>query len=367
MPTFSVWKSGTWVEYTLPAAIDHLRLDHGVRGPALPGITGDFDNGIGKAPDGAYINRPDDGGLASSKVGRLPYFDPVSQTGETVPPTTLYAFSPQRLLPSPVQFGSLPTGTRAQVPWQTLLFRPQPQHFGARTPPDHLLLDLFFAPVLEPEMITHDFETEGKVNLNHQVLPFTHIKRATALHAVMKAETIMVIPDEASASYKTGSQPDDRFRRYTDAARTIDLWDDRTFLTESQLCEHYLVPEGLFATGEKPASVRMEEFWKEHRVTGDNSKEQPYARLYPRLTTRSNVFRVHVIAQSLKKARRTDPASFDSRRDAILATSRSSAILSRRLDTHHQDLPDFQIAPETGQPKPLSSFYRWHVRTLNAW
>ncbi|MDB6138456.1 MAG: Verru Chthon cassette protein [Verrucomicrobiaceae bacterium] len=363
--TFNLWKSGAWT----PSPIDGLRLDHGTRGAALPQATGDFDNGLANAPDGPYINRADDGHWAAvHDPSKVPYFDNVSQTLETVPPVTLAAFSAQRTLPSPVMFGSLPTGTRAQVPWQTLLFRPQPDHYGAHTPPDHVLLDMFWSPVLEPEPPKGAFETAGKINLNHELLPFRHIKRATALHAAMKAETMMAIPNTAASTYKSGEQPEARFRSYIDAAATLKSWQagvfdqGKVFLTASQICEQPLVPEGLVPNGQIPTREILEAFWQDHKLTGDNTKERPYAHLYSRLTTRSNTFRVHFIAQALQKARSTPPEKFIAGRDLVTAFTRGSSLLSRRLNIDDPAIPDYQAVPVAGSApvKPLDAFYRWH-------
>lgn len=372
----TLWEpQGGWTSFSkLENAIDKLRLDEKKRGPALPELTGDFDNGMGTAPDGPYINRPDDGHWAAAKAGKIPYFDNVSQTGATVPPVSDAVFSAQRLLPSPVMFGSLPTGVRAQVPWQTLLFRPkfETDHYGARTPPDHVLLDLFWSPVIEPEPISQAFETEGKINLNYELLPFRYIKRATALHAAMKSEMITAIPDSASETYKTGTAPDDKFRHFIDVKNTLKLWEaaisdlGRVFLTPGQICELPLVPEGLVQPGMEPSYQMMVNYWSTHRLTGDNTKERPYARLYSRLTTRSNTFRVHFVAQALKKARSTDPDVFDSSKDSVGATTSGSALLSRRLNTENPAIPDYQTYPTKDQPplRPLDDFYRWRVETL---
>lgn len=368
----SVWQSGDWKQYSLSGALDALRLDNGRRGPSVPEFTGDFDNGMANQPDGPFSNRPDDGHWAALREGRTAYFDNVSQTGSTVPPVTLTAFAPQRLLPSPVMFGSLPTGSRMHVPWQTLLFRPHPQHYGAQVLPDHLLLDLFWMPVLEPEPLSTNLATEGKINLNHEILPFRHIRRGTALHAAMKAETLTAIPDGAAATYKSGEAPDDKFRRYIDAQQTLALWQQEVFdqgnvfLTASQVCEQYLVPEGLVGAGDVVNREVMESFWSRHRLTGDNSKERPYAHLYSRLTTRSNTYRVHVIAQSLVKARSTPPDRFDASRDKVVGSRRGSAVLSRQLDLNHPNLPEYQT-PVAGTPMPaLDRFYRWHIGVLEA-
>jgi hypothetical protein len=360
----TTWHMNRWAKYSVIQTLDKLRLDNGLRGAAQPDLTGDFDNGTGNAPDGPYTNRPDDGHWAAASTGKLPYFDNVSQLLDTVPPVSLSAFSPQRLLPSPVMFGSLPTGTRAQVPWQTLLFRPKPLHYGAQRVPDHLLLDLFWMPVVEPEPISNHLETEGKINLNHQILPFTHITRATALHAAMKAETLMAIPDTASETYKTGERQEDRFRHHLDVAQTLELWKQEVFdkgevfLTPGQICEQYLVPEGVAPSAQSVSRTDMENFWKIHRLTGDNTKERPYAHLYSKLTTRSNTYKVHFIAQELQKVRSTSKDGFDSRRDRITGTSAGSAVISRRVDLNSPELPDYMT---TTNAKPLDHFYRWSI------
>lgn len=361
-----LWGGTGWEMRTLQGALDSLRLDGGARGDALPWITGDFDNGYANSPDGPYMNRPDDGHwAAATRTGTTPYFDNISQTGPRVPPVSPAAFCPQRLIPSPVMFGSLPTGTRTQVPWQTLLFRPQPGHYGAESPPDHLLLDLFWTPVIEPEPISQKFETAGKINLNHQLLPFRHITRATALHAAMKAETLMAIPDEAAAAYKSGAEPERKYRRHIDTRRTLALWKEnvfdqgQVFLTASQICEQHLVPEGFSGS---VSNTEMQNYWSQHRLTGDNTRERPYAHLYSRLTTRSNSYRVHFIAQTVTKARSTAPDTFDPARDRVTATRQGSAILRRQLDLDHPSLPDYLTEDDA---PPLDSFYHWQVSPLD--
>lgn len=356
------WVDGGWKDLTPQSISDQLRLDGMKRGQAWPDYTGDFDNGSGNSPDGPYTNRPDDGNWAALPQNELPYFsaDKTTQKEETVPPVTLSAFSAQRLLPSPVMFGSLPTGTRAQVPWQTLLFRPDPgNHYGAQEIPDHLFLDLFWSPVLEPEPVSQPLETAGKINLNHQIIPFGHIHRTTALHAAMKAETLMAIPDSAAASYKTGEHQEHSFRKYIDATATLQLWQNqvfdqgRVFLTPGEICQYPLVPEG-----EKPDLHSMQSFWAVHRLTGDNSKERPYAYLYSRLTTQSNTFRLHYVVETIKKARSTQAAMFDPAKDQITAREQGSALLRRRLDFQSDKLPDY-LTEST--PEPLTKYYQWEI------
>jgi hypothetical protein len=364
-----------WEYRSFREALDHLRKDGGKRGSVWPQDTGDFDNGPGNNPDGAFTNRPDDGNWQAFQSGKDPYFaaDSTSQVGTTVPPVYDAAFSAQRLLPSPVMFGSLPTGVRTNVPWQTLLFRPDleadssKRRFGVKTPPDHLLLDLFWSPVLEPSPVSTPFETQGKINVNHQLVPFPHIHRATALHAAMKAEAMLAIPDSAAARYKAGPTLGEKFRHYIDAEGTLQLWkrrvfdQGRVFLTPGEICEHPLVPEGLAADEDA-----LRAFWNTHRLTGDNSKERPYARLYSRLTTRSNVYRIHLIAESLVKARSTPADVFVPGKDRVTARQQGSCLATRRIDFRRTDIPDYLATPETGGDsfRPLSQFCEWKAAAI---
>lgn len=372
---FKFWNGNDWTTATIVEALEAMRLDDHGRGltPNLPELTGDFDNGSGNVPDGPYSSRPDDGNWASVlNPAKVPYFDGVSQVGSSTPPVSTAAFSPQRLFPSPVVFGSLPTGSRVHVPWQTLLFRPQTTHFGAKSPPDHLLLDLFWCPVIDPEPLGMGLETEGKINLNYQMVPFSHIRRATALHAALKAETLTAIPDSAAATYKSGAGGE-KFRHYIDALHTIRFWerkvfdDGGAFLTASQICELPLVPEGLAATDNSVVTTaNINEFWAKHRLTGDNSKERPYARLYSRFTTRSNSYRIHFVAQCIKKARSTPANTYDPVRDRLTATFRGSRLLRRTLDMNDPRIPDYlSTTSPTSQPtRPLDECYVWSLSAV---
>ncbi|MEJ0001460.1 MAG: hypothetical protein WDO13_21425 [Verrucomicrobiota bacterium] len=116
---------------------------------ASPDISGDWDNGVGAFPDGPYINRADEGGYQYPNYGvgnnsPVPYF---GGNGGSQAEGVKYN-SPNRVMASPVTFGSLPTGVPINGlpahPWQTLLFRPQPGHPGAASPEDELLLDWFW-------------------------------------------------------------------------------------------------------------------------------------------------------------------------------------------------------------------------------
>lgn len=345
-----------------------------------PEATGDFDNGIGDAMDGSYINKPDEGDAWA--LGRTPYFERTANAA---------AFSPNRMIPSPGMFGSLPTDVKAGTPWKTLLFRPQGSEFAGRLPgphpsttaasmpPDHLLLDLFWMPVVEPYAISEPFSTAGKVNLNYQIVPFTYIERSTALRAVLKAERLGVIPNGLAPFYKNGAKAGN-IRREIDADETLRQFaakfsDRRLFRTASEICDLHIVPEGGSVEG-------MPELWSGAQLTGDNLRERIYATLYPRLTTRSNTFTVHYRVQVLKqvplgRSGAADWAMWSEARDKVLSELRGSTVIERYVDPNQgsqtpgvqDDLPDF-ACPTAGdlngnnqsdRDEKLDDYYRFRV------
>jgi uncharacterized protein (TIGR02600 family) len=204
---------------------------------AVANSYGDFDNGISNSRDGAYVNKPDEGNFHAGnfnrhgqvKFYRSGYFwEPWRNSDDWR--SGVY-MTPNRMVSSPVMFGSLPTGmwpnTSAAVktsalantgvsfsdgqPWQTLLFRPYARssslgkpvttgHPGDHNPRDHYLLDLFFMPVVEPYAISEPLSVAGRLNLNYQIVPFTNITRATGMHALMKGEFMTTIPTNADVN-----------------------------------------------------------------------------------------------------------------------------------------------------------------------
>ena len=295
------------------------------------------------------------------------------------------------MAPSPVAFGSLPSAVQANAPWTCLLFRPNVSdpvafpHLGEpgngmswernRTtlegfevpqmasvtkdayPADHLWLDYFWMPTAEPLHAASPFATQGKVNMNYQIFPYTYIKRATALHAALKGEEILAIPTEAGQTYKT-SRGNPNWRLRLEAEETLKQFEERfadgeIFMTESEICEQFLIPEGQTwdGTGES-----MRAFWDAHRLSGDNTLERPYAGLYSRLTTRSNAFRLHY---RITKGEGSAPNQFDPANDTIAADYRNSKVLERVLDIAHRDLPNYQsMTDNLAEQARLERFYQ---------
>ena len=411
---------------------------------------GDFDTGLSGGREGPYINKPDEGNFfantetrnGTAHFERQAYFRESWEDAEDWR-SGIY-MTPNRLISSAVMFGSLPTGVwqipgglpSAQdltslggldyAPWQTLLFRPhshitskQPNshqsHPGAYDPADHYLLDLFFMPVVEPYAISEPLSMAGRVNMNYQMMPFPHIRRATGLHAVMKGEYITAIPANEinrAKGYRPrsgGTAWDDTFWNDSDDAKywhrpidvraTLRQFDNRfrhtagiatnamgLFRSATQICETHLVPvdvSGSDTVDANALSLRnagsqsefdsaMNDFWSHNRVTGDNVRERVYSNIYARLTTRTNTFRVHMRTQTLKKARSTDPAKFDAVKDAVISEYRGSALLERYIDPNDGSggagdssttIPDYadSAGPFAGAKPPLDAFYRFRV------
>jgi uncharacterized protein (TIGR02600 family) len=298
---------------------------------------GDWDTGVARVTDGAYINKPDEGNQFRYMVLGIPYYSAIG-VEEAGGPTF---FSPNRQVSSAGMFGSLPTGVKAGKPWQTLLFRPDTTgtHAGTASPKDHLLLDLFWMPVVEPYAISEPFSTAGKINLNYQIAPFTYFERTTALRALLKSERVAAVPTTAGTKYK--GDPSGQYRFEIDADETLKQWQKRfddggVFKSASEICDLHLIPKG-------QSESTMQAFWTANQLTGDNMKERPYATLYPRLTTKSNVYSVHFYVQTLKQVNRNTSGKWNEwveSKDAVTGEYRGSTIIERYVD-FEDGLPDF--------------------------
>lgn len=187
---------------------------------------GDWDAGLPSTMNGPYINKPDEGDLtqlAASAATNWKTYIPYHGGYTSYTPVVGSYFSPNRQVPSSGMLGSLPTGVKANMPWRTLLFRPDvPSPTGMPHPgagvfgglydgthnapgaysvlPDHLFMDMLWMPVVEPYPISEPFSTAGKVNMNYQMMPFAFINRDTAVRAVLKGERPMAVPSTPGVS-----------------------------------------------------------------------------------------------------------------------------------------------------------------------
>ncbi|MGB8352830.1 MAG: Verru_Chthon cassette protein A [Chthoniobacteraceae bacterium] len=345
-------------------------------------IPGDWDNGIADSCDGAYINKADEGTIlngqstvvsgsvgagnfAGSEYATVPYY-----AGGQLLSTTFH--SPNRQIASAVMFGSLSTGVLRGLPWQTLLFHPDPYggHPGNAQPKDYYLLDLFNMPVVEPYAISEPFSTAGKINLNYQILPFTYIKRTTALRAVLDSTMTMAIPTTAGSRYKAqgaalnANAPKMHFRHPIDPDATLQQFDARfanndIFRSAAEICGIELIPkaDGLLISGSLTAS-QMPAFWLANQLTGNNTRDMPYNHIYPLLTTKSNTYTVHFRVQSLQKPMNDpNPAQWNEGMGKITGEYRGSTTIERYIDASDLKLPDFA----TNQAATMDAYYKFKV------
>ena len=282
-------------------------------------------------------------------------------------------------------FGSLPTGVVTNRPWQTLLFRPNREsgttHPGANTqlgPPDHLLLDLFTLPVIEPYAISEPFSTAGKVNLNYVIAPFgyargdggnipgtsnprPYLHRDTAIRGLLKSTMIMAVPTGQSDGGHTENPQGQgtRFRYSIDLDKTIEAMETRLksnveqyplFRSASEICTVDLYPKDL------PLGNWTAFCDNQYGLTGDNMRERPYAHIYPRVTTKSNVYTVHMRCQAIRKAKGTPANEFDPDKDSVLGEYRGSATIERFVDPNDKALNNYNEFQQKVDP-----YYRYRV------
>ena len=375
----------------------------GIMNPDLPapingvvnslGQPGDWDTGPHVLRDGPYCNKADEGTKPHSVGGvdiTLYIGDDYQHQDYQLQGTTF--FSPNRQMPSPVMFGSLATGVLQNKPWQTLLFSPAKaclpggiDHPGSANwgPPDHLLLDLFWMPVVEPWAISEPFATPGKINLNEQIAPFVNIKRDTGLRAVLKEVKITAMNPTQPVSngnqpyiynYKSmsiaGNNSGSNGAWGVISRRSIEIDNplkqisnrqeqNRPFISASEICDIPLVPQDVPLVLNLPSPMKphlsagfspttslaqfdtlLSTFWAAHKLNGDNALEKPYAYLYPRLTTRSNSYMVHVRAQTRAQNAQSTAYLLKANQAQPSGEFRGSFLIERYLDANSASLVD---------------------------
>jgi len=431
-PTVSYYTPTGWVvNQNLPLVPPTLTASYINANSATFGANGylmDWDNGIATLPDGPWINKVDEGQLPDNDItgfgaNDLAYFYTANSIGLAIYSAGASFFSPNREVPSPGVLGSLstgvdPTGNHPQG-WQTLLFRPCPGHVGATSPPDHLWLDLFWMPVAEPYAISQPFSSEGKVNLNYAIQPFTYITRNTALRAVLNTQKIADMPTSQVATYKlnmAGSSTQNALNgsgtpltstnaRYplnvpVTLQQCQDIFDGTNvsgenpsstptvpdvFHSASEICDIYLVPLTDASNAPYSTASSFATTWyngTSYGLVGDNVREKPYTNIYGLVTTKSNTYTVYYTVQSLKNA---EPAANQNEWNESLGNIRGeyrgSTTLERYVDPN-QSIPDFANSTTTttnslptttplntvwtldgnvNATTPQLSYYKWRV------
>jgi len=321
-------------------------------------------------------------------------------------------FRPQTIPPGSVATGLVPHTGAAK-------------YQGGVDPADHYIMDLFWMPIVEPYAISEPFSTAGKININYQMVPFNnYIRRATGVHAVMKGEMIKAIPfsdagnynqmpgttkdidtsdgyhyrqpwTDVSANRVTGVNMkvwhrniETEKRVGTSVTGTLQYFEERfnhkpdldftgrpngLFRTASQICEVPLIPRKITGVGDGDDTTYgnistafsqnqlSSQFWADRRMTGDNTKERPYANIYGKICTQSNTFRVHFRTQVLRKARSTNASTFDPNKDSVLTDYRGSALIERRIDPSDTRIPDYGNSTNPVSLQPLDDFYQFRV------
>jgi len=374
---------------------------------------GDFDTGLGIHPDGPFVNKPEEGTVLHNPADTNwanPYFDSFATAFNYIGSTL---FSPNRQVPSPVIFGSLPAGLNPSsvgpdTAWRTLLFSPNPNSrshaaLGAN-PPDYAILDFFHMPVVEPYAVSEPLSTAGKVNMNYQIVPFTYLHRDSALRGVFRSVAVTAIADRVRHRYKSqfmGANKGDYFGDgggpFDQASAASGFWDarypihagetlkqfdarfegGRIFQSASEICSIWLYPatqptsstpdaaaNPLFAFDSNATNIKS--WWYDNpgdsrkSLTGDNLRERPYALLYPRLTTKSNTFTVHVRSQSLRGMVDAD-GLLDEKANPVNGEWRGAFLIERYIDPNDPNLPDFSRA--SNSTLAVDRYYRF--RTLS--
>jgi hypothetical protein len=392
---------------------------------------GDWETGPGTLPDGPFFSRQDLVNAVSQEDARRGTRDNISATytdgGQLTVDAQGLSHTPQRQVASAFIFGALtpyihgiPEDPHTSLkdppepePWRTLLFCPNPASrtnpanvaataldhpgFGIPDfglPPDHFWLEFFWTPAVEPTFLSPAFSTQGKINLNYQMIPFTWIERTTALHAAFKGVRIPAIHHSAREIYKAPLDPaapsplDAPETLYeVDVVKTLKAFRSHftagnVFLHPSEICNFHLVPRripgfesdysrGLNPAPMDPANLEYEsvnEWWNgdvtdplkvdAFELTGDNLRESPYAQVYPRLCTRSNVFKVHYRVQLISKSRSTPANEWNVETEKITAEQRGASVIERYLDPNDPTIPDM-----TRSNLALDEFYRYRILT----
>jgi uncharacterized protein (TIGR02600 family) len=374
-------------------------------GGGTSGAPPDFDNGFGELPDGPYINKPDEGAVYPSTTYRVYYDNSGVNTYQQVDTEAnpKYSFSPQRQVPSPVMFGSLPTGapvgTRAAKPWQTLLFQPGATgHFGLNAPKDEFLLDLFWMPQASPYAISEPFSTAGKVNLNYQILPFTYIDRSTAIQSVLMSEKVAQVGASQAGTYKKDTAGATANTAFPIARLPLNLSETNGTLSQfaqtfsnfsifrsaAQICEIYLCPQGYTWAADSTldtvthiatnSTAQAAWYGSSFSLVGDNTRERPYADIYSRITTKSNAYTVYYRVQTLKNTS-ASPTTWIEGTGVITGEFRGSTSLERYIDPNLQ-IPDYGglsanilystpsldsfVSDSSGNPTS-QLYYKWRV------
>ena len=139
------------------------------------------------------------------------------------------------------------------------------------------------------------------------------------------------------------------------------------FQTASELCEMFLVPRESGISGNTGQDIRnqMADFWDDHQLTGDNVIERPYTNIYPRMTTKSNSYRIHYLVQTIKKGRSSEPDQMDEQLDTVIGEHQGDALIERFVDPEDPELEDREFDfLGNRESESLDRLYQFRIRNI---
>jgi hypothetical protein len=195
--------------------------------------------------------------------------------------------------------------------------------------------------------------------------PSSYIHRDTALRGVLRSTKVMAVPPLApsfghtehylsdNAKYRFDIDIDETIahiqKRFLDTKRGL-------FRSASEICTVDLYPWGV-------AVPNWGQFWDSTYVnTGDNMRERPYSHIYPRITTKSNVYNVHMRCQAVtilptaKVDGKIDYTNLKEKDIQVQAEYRGSALIERFVDPNDLDLQNYNYEKTSVDP-----YYRFRV------
>ena len=198
---------------------------------------------------------------------------------------------------------------------------------------------------------------------------------------VLGSEYVITVPKAAGSTYKlwtTSANPAVPYRQPVrlvgSDGRTIDYStgtlgqfnqrfnSGQIFKSAAEICDINLVPNPTPSSSSGPfdptSAPAVASYWATHDLTGDNLRERPYNGLYPRLTTKSNTYTVHVRAQTLTMPHNTPAGKWVENPQLVTSEYRGSVTVNRYIDPQDPNIPDFVSSPLTYS---LDSYYKYRI------
>lgn len=216
--------------------------------------------------------------------------------------------------------------------------------------------------------ISEPFSTDGKVNLNYQIQPFTYIDRKTPLLSVLDSECVAKVRKSDAAQYKKRgaglvgnarlplnlSENEGALRHFKEKFASNEI-----FKSHTDICDIFLVPQG--SSWSTEAAARTAWYGDDFALVGDNTRERPYTNLLGRLTTKSNTFTVYYTVQALKNPVNLPQDTWNESKGVVLSEYRGSTTLERYINPNDTSIPNYATNTAAIGSDPLDRYYNWRV------